>query len=69
VLFRLEEIHAASGQAPGCFTRRNPGEGDIHVSHGGRWIDFQDILVSHADKNGLPAIQAMSVDTDLCAGE
>src|SRR5262245_48926395 len=69
MLFRPEEVHAASGHTPGYFSRQNLGEGDIHMSHGRRWIDFQDILVTHADENGLPTIQATGVDTDLSTRE
>lgn len=35
------------------------------MSNGRRWIDFQDILVPHADKDGLPTIQATGFDSDL----
>src|SRR5262244_4510607 len=69
MFFRPEEVHAASGHTPGYFSRQNLGEGDIHMSHGRRWIDFQDILVTHADENGLPTIQATGVDTDLSTRE
>src|SRR5262249_42851284 len=69
MFFRPEEVHAASGHTPRYFSRQNLGEGDIHMSHGRRWIDFQDILVTHADENGLPTIQATGVDTDLSTRE
>src|SRR5262249_28757189 len=69
MFFRPEEVHAASGHTPGYFSRQNLGEGDIHMSHGRRWIDFQDILVTHTDENGLPTIQATAVDTDLSTRE
>ena len=39
------------------------------MSYGRRRIDFQDLLVTHADEDGLPAIQATGVDTDLSARE
>ena len=39
------------------------------MSHGRRWIDFDDLFVTHADEDGLPAIQATGVDTDLSARE
>jgi len=35
------------------------------VSYGCWWIDFEDLLVTHADADGLPAIQAMGIDMDL----
>ena len=35
------------------------------MSHRRRWIDFQDMLVPHADDDGFPTIQATGVDTDL----
>jgi len=35
------------------------------VSYSCRWIDFENLLVTHADENGFPAIQAMSVNADL----
>ncbi len=35
------------------------------MSHGRRWIDFQDMLVPHTDTDGLPRIQATGVNTDL----
>jgi hypothetical protein len=56
-----------SNQTPGCFSRQNLGERDIHVPDGRRRIDFQDILVPHPDKDGSPTIQAVSVDADLSA--
>ena len=65
MFFRPEEVHTASSQTPGYFSRQNLGERDIHMSHGRRWIDFQDMLVPHADEDGLPAIQTMGVNTDL----
>jgi len=69
MFFRPEEVHTASCQTPGYFSRQNLGERDIHMSHGRRWIDFQDILVTHADEDGFPTIQATSVDTDLSPRE
>ena len=39
------------------------------MSHGRRRIDFQDMLVPHADDDGLPTIEATGVDTDLRTGE
>jgi hypothetical protein len=65
VFFRPEEVHTASSQTPGHFTLQNPGERDIHMPNGRRWIDFQDFLVPHADEDGLPTIQATGFDTDL----
>ena len=29
------------------------------------WSDFKDLLVTHADADGLPTIQATGVDMDL----
>ena len=69
MFFRPEEVHTASSQTPGYFSRQNLGERDIHMSHGRRWIDFQDILVPHADEDRLPTIQATGVDTDLSTRE
>ncbi len=65
VLFRPEEIHAASGRTPRHFSRQSLREGKIHVSYGRWWIDFEYLLVTHADADGLPAIQATGVDPDL----
>ena len=39
------------------------------MSHGRRWIDFQDMLVPHADDDRLSTIQATGVDTDLTTRE
>ncbi len=36
------------------------------MCYGRWWIDFEDLLVAHADVDGLPAIQATAVDMDLC---
>ena len=69
MLFRPEEVHAASSQAPGYFSRQNPGERDIHVSYGRCWIDFEDLFITHADEDGFPTIQATSVYADLRARE
>ena len=33
------------------------------------WIDFEDLLVTHTNVDGLPAIQTIGVDTDLRTGE
>ena len=65
MLFRPEEVHAASSQAPGYFSRQNLSERNINVSYGRRWVNFQDILVAHADEDGLPTIETASVDPDL----
>jgi hypothetical protein len=35
------------------------------MSYGRRWVNFQDLLVTHADEDGFTTIQAPSVDTDL----
>jgi hypothetical protein len=35
------------------------------MSYGRRWIDFDDLLVTHSDVDGLPTIQATGVDMDL----
>jgi hypothetical protein len=35
------------------------------VSYGRWWIDFEYLIVTHADADGLPAIQATGVDMDL----
>ena len=35
------------------------------MSYGRWWIDFEDLLVTHADADGLPTIQATGVDMDL----
>jgi len=69
VFFRPEEVHTTSSLTPGDFSCQNLSERDVHVSHGRRWIDFEDILVTHADEDGLPTIQATSVDTDLSTRE
>ncbi len=69
MLFRPEEIHTASGLAPGYFTFQNFSKRDIHVSHGRRRIDFQDILVPHADKDGFSTIQTTGIDTNLSSRE
>jgi len=69
MFFRPEEVHAASAHTPVYFSRQNLGEGDIHMSHGRRWIDFEDTLVPHTDEDGLPTIQATGVDTDLSTRE
>ena len=69
MFFRPEEVHAASAHTPVYFSRQNLGEGDIHMSHRRRWIDFQDFLVPHTDEDGLPTIQATRVDTDLSTRE
>ena len=69
MFFRPEEVHTASGLTPGYFSLQNLGERDIHVSHGRRWIDFQDMLVPHANEDGLPTIQAIGFDTDLSTRE
>ncbi len=65
MFFRPEEVHAASSHTPVYFSLQNLGKGDIHMSHGHRWMDFQDLLVPHTDEDGLPTIQATGVDTDL----
>lgn len=39
------------------------------MSHGRARIDFEDVLVTHADMDGLPTIQALSVDSDFSAGK
>ena len=39
------------------------------MSYGRWWIDFDDLLVTHTDADGLPTIQATGVDTYLRAGE
>ena len=39
------------------------------MSYSRRWIDLQDILVTHADEDGFTTIQATSVDTDLSTRE
>ena len=65
VILRPEEVHAASAQAPGCFSPQDLGERDIHLPHGRRRIDLQNIFVFHADPDGFSAIQAPRVDTDL----
>lgn len=69
MLFRPEEVHAASSQAPGYFSRQNPGERDIHMSYGRRRVDLQDFIVSHADENRLPAIKTPCIDSHLFSGE
>jgi len=69
MFFRPEEVHAASGQAPGYFTFQNPCKRDIHVSYRRRWIDFQDVVVPHADKDRLSTIQATGIDTNLSTRE
>lgn len=69
MFFRPEEVHAASAHTPVYFSRQNLGEGDIHMSHRRRWIDFEDTLVPHTDEDGLPTIQATGVDTDLSTRE
>ncbi len=69
MFFRPEEVHAASSHARGYFSRQKLGQWDIHVSHGRRWIHFQDILVPHTDEDGLSTIQATGVDTDLSTRE
>jgi hypothetical protein len=65
VLFRPEEVHAASSLTPGYFSCDRFGEGDIHVSHDHRWLDFEDLLAPHADEDGVPTIQATRVYPDL----
>jgi hypothetical protein len=65
VFFRPEEIHAASSHTPGQFSLQNLGERDIHVSYDRRWINLQDLLVTHADEDGFTTIQTTGVDTDL----
>jgi hypothetical protein len=69
MFFRPEEVHTASSQTPVYFSRQNLGKRDIHMPHGRRWIDFQDMLVPHADEDRLPTIQAMGVNTDLSTRE
>ncbi len=69
MFFRPEEVHPASSQAPGDFPSQNLGERDIHMSHGGRWIDFQDLFVLRPDDDGLPAIQATGIDPDFGTGK
>jgi hypothetical protein len=69
MFFRPEEVHTASSQTPGYFSLQNLCEWYIHVPHCRRWIDFQDILVPHADVDWLATIQAMGVDTDLSTGK
>jgi len=69
MFFRPEEVHTASSHTPGYFSLQNLGEWDIYVSHGRLWIDFQDMIVPHADEDGLPTIQATGVDTDLSTRE
>jgi len=69
MFFRPEEVHTASSRTPGYFSCQNLGERDIHMSYGRRWINFQNIPVTHADEDGLPTIQATSVDTDLSTRE
>ena len=39
------------------------------MSYGRRRIDFQDLLVTHADKDGFTTIQTTRVDTDFFTGE
>ena len=39
------------------------------MSYGRWWIDFEDFLVTHANADGLPTVQATGVDTDLRIGE
>ncbi len=39
------------------------------MSYGRGRINFEDILVTHADMDGLPAIQALTIDSDFSAGE
>ena len=69
MFFRPEEVHFSSTQTPGYFSLQNLGKRDIHMSHGRRWIDFQDILVPHADDDGFPTIKATGVYTDLGTGK
>ena len=69
VFFRPEEVHTTSSLTPGDFSRQNLSERDVHVSHGRRWIDFEDFFVTHADEDGLSTIQTTSVDTNLRTGE
>ena len=69
MFFRPEEVHAASAHTPVYFSGQILGEGDIHMSHRRRWIDFQDFLVPHTDEDGLPTIQATRLDTDLSSRE
>jgi len=65
MLFRPEEVHAASGHTPRHFSRQNLCEGDIHMSHGRRRVDFQDFLIPHTNEDGFATIQAAGVNTDL----
>jgi hypothetical protein len=39
------------------------------MADGRRRIDFQDLLVSHADADRFPAIQANRAEPDLTAGK
>ena len=39
------------------------------MSYGCWRSDFDDLLVTHADADGLPTIQATGVDMDLCTRE
>ncbi len=35
------------------------------MTYGRWWIDFEDLLVTHTDVDGLPTVQATGVDMDL----
>ena len=69
MLFRPEEIHAASSRPPGHFSCQSLGEWNIHVSYGRWWADFEYLIVTHADADRLPTIQATGVDLNLRTGE
>ena len=65
MIFRPEEIHAASPRAPAHCSRQDLREGEIHVSDGGRGIDLEDLVVTHADADRVRAIEAPGFDPDL----
>ena len=69
VLFRPEQIHAASGFTPCCLAFQYLRKSYIQVSHGCRWIDFQDFLITHTNDDGFATVQTPSVNTNLSAGK
>ena len=62
MLFRPEEIHAASGEAPGHFLGQGLCKRDVHMAdHGGR-IYFDYAVVLHANANWLAAVKTAGID-------
>ena len=65
MLFRPEEIHAASGHAPGNFLFQCLRERDIDMPDNGRRVYFYNLIIPHMYADRFSAIQATGLNNDI----